>query len=126
MKNYKQFNEGLNDLLKGPSKEEIWKNLGYDKTFDTPEDFFLDVIEGIMIKQQDEDYNIAYWEKNGKIIFERDYVDNALYVNSKIWNILYGVFNIKNRAFFIKNILEEYLHWKGLSSSRIWRNEEEI
>ena len=38
---YNQFNESIKSLLVGPTKDEIWKNLGFNRTFDTPKEFFF-------------------------------------------------------------------------------------
>ena len=45
------INESLLDKMKGKSKEDLWKSFDYDKSFNTPEEFFLDVIKGIKIKE---------------------------------------------------------------------------
>ena len=126
IKNYKQFNESLLDKLQGPSKEEIWKNLGYDRTFDrtfdTPEDFFLDVIKGIKIKKQTKYPDSLFWEKNGKILFEQDFENMDLWVNYDIiWKIFEKVFGMEYNEIqlFIKGMVEEHLNWKGFISSRI-------
>ena len=40
IKNYKLFTESLLNNLEGPSADEVWKNLGYEKGFDTPKNSF--------------------------------------------------------------------------------------
>jgi len=114
---FEKFNESIKSLLVGPTKEEIWKNLGYDKSFDTPEEFFLTVIDGIKIKEQTEHPNYIYWEKNGKVIFKQDLKDMDLWVDQTIWSILEKVFgiNYNKTQKFIKDQVEEHLNWKGFT-----------
>ena len=110
--------ESLLDKLKGPSKEEVWSSLGYDRTFDTPEEFFLDIIDGIKIKPQTKYPDSIFWEKNGKVIFEQDFKKNQLYVDYKsIWMIFEKIFGLQysETELFIKNMVEEYLNWRGLT-----------
>ena len=132
IKNYIQFNESLLDKLQGPSKEEVWKNLWYDKGFDTPEEFFLDVIKGIKIKKQTKFPDSVFWEKNGEIFFEQDLEIMYLRVNyDTIWKIFDKGFSMEyiDIQQFIKGMVEEHLNWKGftpamfVSSNRErWKN----
>jgi len=38
-------NESIKHLLTGPSEEEVWKSFGYNRTFDTPEEFINYILE---------------------------------------------------------------------------------
>jgi len=60
---YSKYNESIKSLLTCPSKEEVWKSFGYDKSFNTPEEFFLNVIDGMKIKEQTEYPECVFWEK---------------------------------------------------------------
>ena len=114
---YYKFNESLLDKLEGPSKEEVWKNLGYDKTFETPEEFFLDVIDGIKIKPQTKYYDHVFWEKDSEILFEQNLNSMILWVEYSIWSVFKNVFDMEYNEIhrLIKNMVEEYLNWKGFT-----------
>jgi hypothetical protein len=117
---YKQFNESSLDKLTGPSKEEIWKNFGYDKTFDTPKEFFLDVIDGLKIKEESKYSDHIFWEKDGNILFEQDLKSKYLWVEYyHIWIVFENIFDMKyyDIQSFINNMVEEYLNWKGFTSN---------
>ena len=118
IKNYKLFTESLLDKLEGPTKDEVWKSFGYEKGFDTPEEFFLDVIKDIKVKEQTKYPQSIFWEKNGKIIFEQDFKNNLLYVDYKsIWMVFEKIYDLQysETQLFIKNKVEEHLNWKGLT-----------
>lgn len=105
------------DKLEGSSKEVVWKNLGYEKTFNTSEEFFLDVINGIKIKPQTKYPKSVFWEKNGKIIFEQDFKNGYLWVEcDSIWVIFEKIFSLQDTEIrrFIKNGVKKHLNWKGL------------
>jgi len=68
---FEKYNESIKSLLVGPSKEDIFKNLGYDQSFETSEEFFLNVIDGIKIKEQTKYPDSVFWEKNDKIFLYR-------------------------------------------------------
>ena len=115
---FEQYNESIKSLLVGPSKEEIWENLGYYQSFETPEEFFLYMIDGMKIKKQTKYPDSIFWEKNGKIIFEQDLKNNDLWVDyNSIWKILEKIFGFDNTEIdvFIEYWVEEYLDWKGLT-----------
>jgi hypothetical protein len=115
---YKLFKESLLNKIEGPSKEDVWKNLGYEKGFDTPEEFFLDVIDGIKVKKQTKYPNSVFWEKEGKIVFEQDLKNMDLWVSyNMIWVIFEKVFGMEYNEIesFIKGMVEEYLNWKGFT-----------
>ena len=118
IKNYKIFTESLLDKLQGPTKDEVWKSFGYEKGFDTPEEFFLDVIKDIKVREQIKYPESVFWEKNGKIIFEQYFKKNILCVDyNSIWMILEKIFGLEydETRLFIKNMVEEYLNWRGLT-----------
>ena len=109
--------ESLLSNLKGPTKDEIFKSFGYEKGFDTPEEFFLDVIKDIKVKQTKYPESV-FWEKNGKVIFEQNLKKNLLYVDYKsIWVIFEKIYGLQysETQLFIKNMVEEYLNWRGLT-----------
>ena len=111
--------ESLIDKLEGPSADEVWKNFGHEKGFDTPEEFFLDVIKDIKVKEQTKYNESIFWEKNGKIIFEQDFKKNVLYVDyDTIWVFFDKIFGLQyhETKLFIKNMVEEYLNWRGLKN----------
>jgi len=108
--------------LVGPTKKEMRKNFGYEKGFDTPEEFFLNVIDGMKIKEQTKYPNSILWEKNGKIIFDQNLKFKYLFVESKlIWSVFQNVFglNYDEIQSFIKNQVEEHLNWMGYKQIHI-------
>ena len=118
IKNYKQFNESLLNKLQGPNEEDVWKNLGYDKVFDTPEEFFLDVIKGIKVKEQTMYPDSVIWVKNGEIVFEQDLKNMELWVRyDTIWKVFSRIFGMEFNEIksFIKGMVEEHLNWKGFT-----------
>jgi len=113
---YSKFNESIKSLLIGPTKEEVWENLGYDQSFETTEEFFLNVIDGMKIKDQSEYSDIVFWEKNGKIIFEQDLKNKYLYVNYYIiWSVFENIFGLNSVEIqsFIIDVVKKHLNWIG-------------
>ena len=106
---YKQFNESIKSLLVGPSKEEMkdyWKSRGFDRTFDTPEEFLLYVMSDMKSIVDDEYLDSIFWLKNGNVLFEENLENKELYINYDfIWKILRGIFNVE-----FKDIKELILH----------------
>ena len=119
IKNYQQFiKESLLDKLQGPTKEEVWKYVGYEKTFDTPEEFFLEVIKDIKIRPQTKYPDSIFWEKDGEIIFQQDLKNMVLWVKyNTIWKIFDKVFCMEYSEIqeLIKSMVEEHLNWKGFT-----------
>ena len=132
IKNYNQFNESLLDKLEGPTKDELFKLVGYKKGYDTPEEFFLDIIDGIKVKEQSKYPQSIFWEKKGRVIFEQDFKNNLIYVDYKsIWFIFEIIYELQynETQLFIKKMVEKYLNWKGLTPmwsrlllKRRWKN----
>jgi len=111
---FTQYNESIRNLLVGPTKEEMWKNLGYDKHFDTPEEYFLDVIKDIKVQPFDRNNkDSVYWWKNGKTLFEQELKDKRLMVSFTIWTILINVFELSTEEtkLLISNMVDEHLGW---------------
>ena len=120
IKNYKIFTESLLSKLQGPTKDEVWKSFGYEKGFDTPEELFLDVIKDIKVREQIKYPESVFWEKNGEVIFEQNFKRNSLYVDyNSIWFIFEKIYGLQysETELFIKNMVEEYLNWRGLTPS---------
>ncbi len=98
IKNFKQYNEGIKHLLVGPTKEEIWENLGYDKPFDTPEEFIEYISDNLeKIVSHNTFTDIIYWKfkPQDEVYFEYN-SGSLFYSQEKIYNILNGVFNMKS------------------------------
>ena len=120
---YNKFNESIKNLLVGPTKEEVWKSKGYDRTFDTPEEFFLNVIDGMEIKKQSAYPYSVIWEKDGVIIFEQKLYTKDLWVDYKsIWSVFEIFFGLKYNEIqiIIINIVREHLNWKGFTPKICW------
>ena len=115
---FEKYNESIKSLLVGPSKEEVWKSLGYDSSFGTPEEFLLWVIDGMKIKEKTKDTDYIIWEKNGKIIFAQDFDHMQLYVDDEsIWCVLEKVFGLDYDEIksIITDVVEEHLNWNGFT-----------
>lgn len=69
LKKYNQYiKESLLDKLEGPNEEEVWKNLGYDRTFNTPKEF----IDYIIANSTETDSSVSdskEYELNGNYIY---------------------------------------------------------
>jgi len=105
IKKYKQFNEGLLDKLTGPSKEEFFKNKGFEKSFETGDEFLDYIIvnlERVELPAKDhwnyqnmEIPNKTYFKYNGVIYFEYNNKSNKIYFSEEnIHEILKDVFNL--------------------------------
>ena len=112
---FEKYNESIKDLLVGPTKEEVWKNLGYDIPFDTPKEFISYLIDGIKIKEQTKYPNSILWSKNGKTILLQDIKIKYLYVDYDIWKIFQNIFGMKKEEIesLIINTCENKLNITG-------------
>jgi len=109
------------DKLKGPSKEEVWKHLekvwsvlGYDKPFDTPEEFFENFKVGINLSEKTKFHNSVYWGKNRKFIFKLDRDTGYFYMCDELITIFRDLFDINYEE--LRNILYDFigeqLNWR--------------
>ena len=117
IKKYKIFKESLLNKLEGPTMEEAWKNHGYDRVFNTPEEFFLYVIDGMEIKEQTKYPESVFWEKNGKIIIEQNFKGKELYFEySTFWKLFIIIFGLRDTEIqiIIKDLVKKHLNWNGL------------
>jgi len=91
---YDIYNESIKSLLVGPTKEEMWKNLGYDRTFDTPEEFFLYLTDGVEVTSPNGLY--YEWKKNGKILFEQ-YIwpEKIIFMKYSVIKVFDKIFNME-------------------------------
>ena len=106
------LSESLLDKLEGPSKEEVFKNIGYNRENDTPESFFEHITDGI--RKLKIDGNLVYWGKNNKIILGQNTRLKDVYVDYKsIWIIYENVFNMSDDEIkqFILKMVKKYLNW---------------
>jgi len=119
---FEQYNESIKSLLVGPTKEETkdyWKNLGYEQSFETPEEFFLYMIDGIKIYKQTNCPDYIFWVKNNNIIFKHELKTKKLWVDyNSIWSVLMKLFGFDfvETQSFIKDQVEKHLNWKGLKT----------
>ena len=93
---YTKYTESIKNLLVGPTKDEIFKNLGYDRTFDTPEEF-IDYIGNNLIKD-DKHNGIICWlyKKTNEILFKYEDIDRRFsYNKEKIYDPLTVIFDYK-------------------------------
>ena len=90
---FEKYNEGIKHLLVGPTKKEVWKNLGFDKPFDTPEEFIDYILNNLeYIGMIDTDF----WKYKDEIYFKYNRTGNYIfYFNEKnIGNLLFNLFNL--------------------------------
>jgi len=95
IKKYIKFNEGIKSLLVGPTKEEVWKNLGYDKSFDNLEDFLTELCDGMdaSIGYDGQSHSEIVFSKDGKELFEFDIKEKKLSVAYfAVQRIIYDMF----------------------------------
>ena len=115
---FEKYNESVKSLLVGPTKEEVWKNLGYvkifNRTFDTSEEYFIYLISNMKIQEQTEYPYIEFYEVNGKLLFEKNLRTKNLWVdNNYIWKpfkIIFGLSEVGIRS-FLKKMIKEHLKW---------------
>ena len=125
IKNFKQFNEGINHLLVGPTKEEVWSDLmnGELKGFInhvpvSPEDFFNQMKDGCVQMSRNK-YGIHYG-KNGEIFFQVNLESGDLYVRyRKFWSIFEKIYGLNDTEIesLIKRQLVDDTIWNGLTPS---------
>lgn len=111
VKRFKQFNESLLDKIEGPSKKDVWKSLGYKRIFNTPEDFFKYMFNGVEAELI-ENNNFVNWVKNDKIVFVQDLDSKELMINyERIWKIFRKIFfmSYSETEIFIHDMITKYL-----------------
>jgi len=110
IKNYKQYNESIRDLMVGPTKEEVWKSLGYGKPFETPIEYITFLLHNI--KKDNDDYNISDFFYKKKYIFSQYKDINYISVNNDIIKLIRSMFRIsKNKLLdLFKNEIEKRLN----------------
>lgn len=109
---YNKFNEGIKHLLVGPNKQEVWKNLGYDRTFDTHIEYMDYLINNLKKGEEDEDGRICLF-LNNSCLFLRDNEAEILSVDKRVFNILHNIFGLRVKE--INNMLYDrmgkFLNW---------------
>jgi len=112
---YKQYNESIKSLLVGPTKDEMWKNLGYNISFNTYIEYMNYLINNLEIKNLEEDDNKIGVFLNGNCLFLQDNENEILLVDRKVFNILHNVFGLRIKE--INNLLYDkmgkFLEWDG-------------
>ena len=98
-------NESLLDKLQGPSKEEIWKGLGYNITFDTVEEFLNYIYDNLIVDDSLFDSLLYKNKNNNEIIIEYVYTGGVLYYNASLIKILNMIFNIVTPRPYIETYL---------------------
>jgi len=133
IKKYIQFNEGVLQHLTGPNEEEVWKEFGYDKPFNSPQEF-LDYITSDLEEYKNPTFpNSLFLRKDGKILFEIVYDSNLIYVEYfDVYEILEKIFSMSVTQ--IKELITNYFtqnyylqnyhvfHYSNLVSARWWFN----
>jgi len=84
-------NEGILNHLKGPSEDDVWNNLGYDRTFDTAEEFLDYMVKNL--KKVEVGY-ITRWLFNNEKTFLHYEDTGIFYYNEKIFDVLRKMFDL--------------------------------
>jgi len=130
---YDKIYEGIKHILVGPSEQEIWNYFGYDRSFVSPIQFINYIGDNLEEYKNDDYPNCLFLKKDGKILFEIQYVHRKLYVEYfNVWRIFKDLFMLPD--FAIKNILTNFIQEKydlyyydifqysNLVNSRWWFN----
>ena len=107
---FNHHNESILDKLKGPDTEDVWKEFGYDRTFETATEFFLYLIDGI--EPIDNNRGIIHWKKDDDMVFEQNPTQKKLYTPHKYFLIMEKIFGFKTKKeieTFIEDIADQYL-----------------
>jgi len=109
IKKYKQYNESIKSLLVGPTKEELWKNLGYDKPFETPIEYITFLLDNVKKDVYDNSINFFYKKK---YIFSQWCNTNYISVNKDIIKLIRSMFRISENKLLnlFKNEIEKRLN----------------
>jgi len=109
VRQYMKTNEGLLDKLQGPSKEEAWKQVGFDRTFETPEEYFVYLTDGIEIVSPNGLY--YQWIKDGKEIFEQfPSPEKLIFMKYSIIQLFYKVFDMNFFEIEGFRIFNKFIH----------------
>lgn len=118
---FEKYNESIKSLLIGPTKEEVWKSFGYDRTFDTIDEFFEYIIKDMKRFPQTKYPDYIFWGKNNMIIFEQ-YTknDNLLFINHKVLGVIKSIFDPTYYQQTVVELVEKYLHWDQYTPFKIF------
>ncbi len=108
IKKYKQFKESLLNKLQGPTKEEVWKGMGFGKGFTDCSDFIDYVLQnseelfsyGWYLYKYKDDMDIFFIEK-----YDGDYDD--IVIANEFYEICNNMFNVNSN--YIKKVIFNYL-----------------
>lgn len=107
----KGLKESLLNILEGPNAEDVWKKFGYEKIFNTYQDFLDYKFNNLEIIKNIKYPNSYFYSKDDKILFEVDDDANYIYVDYfEIWLILEKIFSLDYIT--IRRILKNEIHNK--------------
>ena len=125
VKNYKQYNESLRDLMVGPTKEEVWLPLINGKLKglitsipESPEDFFNQMKDGCVEMNEG---RLIILGKNGVKLFWQDSKRGYLWISDMyIWSIFEKIYGLKYNEIqlIIKGLMLDNKEWGGLIPSK--------
>lgn len=84
--------------------------------------FLINVFNKMQVRVKPDNIGYVYYDIDGITVFEQDFKTNTLWVSyTRIWNVFESVFsmNYTETQLFIKNMIEETLHWNGLIPVRL-------
>ena len=110
IKNFKQYNEGINHLLVGPTKDEVWEQLGFPHSFNTPEEFVKYLMEHVTKKQTPMFGATIVARYNGKLIYENEFNNYKLWVSDFVLSVIMGIFDYSSYDAF--TVIEKYFRSK--------------
>ena len=90
---YLNVKEGINDYLKGPNMEEVWKNLGFDEGFNSADEYFSYVFDNFNFRERPLVYK--RWYDNGTTVInyntKHEYIDCNLGKYIKVMEKIFGL-----------------------------------
>lgn len=92
--NRKNIYESLLDKMEGPTKDEVWKNLGYEKSFESPEEFIYYIFDNL--KRKMNKLEIRWVDKFDETVIKYNVLNKRkleLYVIEYL-DLIYEIFNM--------------------------------
>lgn len=93
--NRKNIYESLLDKMEGPTKDEVWKNLGYEKSFESPEEFIYYIFDNL--KRKMNKLEIRWVDKFDETVIKYNVLNKRkleLYVIEYL-DLIYEIFNMR-------------------------------
>ena len=101
----------------GPTKEEVWKNLGYDKTFNTTEEYFKYIFDNFQYSDKMLFYK-KWKDEDGMVVIDYNQLTKNMdcYL-SKYTEIMGKIFTLTSTE--VTNIIKQFLKEKLRLSNNV-------